>query len=1410
MARTVTRMGIPSRVQTNANAVQSQEFIPGPTIPSAALSSPNATQQTGVPQSNLINNNQTEVKNVTTPEGQIQVKYSIIQGSGQPIVKPVSIVKNITFNVPYTSSSNGFTNSGTTTYDYALNQNSIVQQVVSQKGSVVYDGVDVANINNGTIIPTTNKISQSINSNNQYLGTITYVPTVSNNILSLSYSSFTGTTVQKTVPVYYTDPFSGMEFKVGYTYSSNPTTYNPQTNQVNLTFPNINQVFGMTPLYLNSQSTTVTLNGTPTKVFYNINTGPSGGSTYFTGFNVGGNSQQKLYITSGGSTSEFNINQGSIVNSQNYSPISLSGVKTGAVLTYNNGQYSIQNTQATEYLGGGIDVIGNLGLTTTPPSGQTLTPNSAQLYYSFTPTQYILEGSKTLSTNTPNQIGLVENLLTSQGFTTAQIQSIFSQQPTSITESINSKTGVLSIGYTPYATQKSFFIDSNYITSGYLTYNSQGQVIGGANFVNPKSFQLTSSQSYTDSNGNIFLNLGSLPKGYLTTQYTTQLSNLTNNYFNSISPNSALTNSNSKALIQVQNDNTGAEVVNYFVNVGIQAYKEGYETGNNIVSVNQGFSSFIGTLAQGEAPVFVVAAPESALLGAILNIGTSEAVSYATTGSKLSSTGFFQAASLGAISGGVLGGLSSVVGAAGQSELSFVVGQTSKLVFFNSLIGAGINSIYGFIQPSAFLGSASNPSSTISAQSNPQPSILGLLKNQPNIPQTVNNTPSVSSSTFLSGYLNFVATGGLEGANFATSYGGEVSLGSLAISKAFTAIPGTLGSILQNPLVSKPVIAIGFGASSYGVGVALGEPQKEALISGILIGVSTLVTGGSESKSSNTLTPENTAAFFKVSATGNSIDIADTRTITPLDLLNNMGAQNTYYLNFGEGEVPEGVTSTPTYQVSFNNGKILYSVTPDVELTQEGLSGASYEIGSKLYGSDRAYFAATATDRIPVTDFISASESNVQLIAITNLDTSGLKGKVFGIDSKDIVNAKLISYGDIQAGTTDTQTQFGAGQGEQRLIFDVKNNFFQRLMGNPIKQIIVSDNFINTDQAIVTPGGNENFIGRLTTGTETESTGSFYGEKGSPDILSIKKVFGDFVGESDYTGKVLTQTPEGDTTQSLILYYETNNLADIASKVGFDAGTSPFEPTDISTSPLKPFPSQLVNLGETDSVTTPTTGGQSQVTSSIEQGIIKGAPPVSLQAITIPAESTVTDIATSPLFQLQPQKTASVTGLDPIIQAGQKMSTSVIPTLGITSSVSTRQGISNSEIQKSIFPSTTSNAFLSTSKYANASLFKTGLSTGQKTGQKNRQSNKQKPSTSSAQLNRGSFPITPIPNTKFDNNLNPFPFKLKNTKPQVKRRKIEKSIYFGYTPDLSHALLNIIGTKTNIGLSRPISKRSKK
>ena len=1400
MPRTITRMGIPSRVNTNMTAVQSQEFIPGPTIPSAAISSPTALQPQapGVPQSNF-NNQQTEVKNVKTPQGNVEVEYSIVEGSGKAIIKPINIVKNITFNVPYTSSSNGFTNSGTTTYDYALQKNNLVQQVTAQKGSVVYDGVDVANINNGSIQPTTNKVSQQIVSNNQYLGTITYIPKVNNNTLSLSYSSFTGTTVQKTVPVYYTDPFSGATFKVGYTYSSNPTTYNPTTNQVSLTFPSLNEMFGMTSLYLNAQTTTTNINGKPQKVFYNLYGSPSGENAFFTGFNVGGKSQQNIYITNGGSTTEYQISAGNIVNAKSYEPISLAGINTKASLVYQNNQYSIQNPQSTEYLSGGIDVTGTLGISSV---------QSGQITYSFTPTGYALAGgSQTIPTTSIADINLAKNLLTSQGFSASQIANIFQQQPTSISESINSKTGAIQLNYTPYVAQQSFLIGSGYTTSGYVNYNSKGQPVGGADFLNAKQFKLISGPSQITSNGNILLNGASLPSAYGNSQFQLQLSNIVSNNLSKL-PSIQINSNNPLSIVLSSPFNPGESAVLFGINVGEQAYSEGYQVGAKTISLQTGLTEFAGTLAEAEAPVFIVAAPITSLIGIGANLVTGEALSYYNTGAGLSKSNVIQQASLGAISGSILG----VLAPEGASAVSFTITKTAQLITFNSALGAGINAAYGILQPSAFLGKSNlSPTNLGNTRSQSPKTQTSVLLSQGTT--TPSQSPISNTNDFIS-YLNFVGAGALQGANFATSYGGEVMLGSSVLSKVISLVPGTAGAILKNPLVIKPLIAIGFGASSYEVGIAMGEPQKEALISGFFIGASTLISGGTPGKTTNTeLNPENTAAFFKVTPTGNTVDILDTRTPTPLDLLNNLHAQSTYYLDYeSEGIKPEtGVISTSTYQVSFNNGKILYAVSPNVELTQEGLSGASYDIGSKLYGSDRAYFAATATERMPVTTTISASESTVQSVSITNLDLSNVKGKIFGIDVKNIINAKVISYVDVQAGTTDTQTQFGEGEGEQKIVLNVKNNFFQRLLGNPIKEITVSDKYINTPTAIVTSGGNENFIGRITTGTETENTGAFYGEKGSPDILSIKKTFGNFVGKADYTGKVLTPTPSG-ATQSLILYYETNNLADIASKVGFDAGEKPYEPTDISTKPLKPFPIQTTDIINTNTDTTSLTpSGEAQVTSSLEKGVIKGAPPVSLQAITtVQTEQSIVDVGTAQIFQpLQNTKPTSITGLDPIIQQGQKMSTNVIPTLGINSSLTTRQNISNSLIQKSIFPTTTTNPNLLSTKYGNPQslISKNTQST------KQIQTQKQTAKTTYLELNRGAYPISSVPNTKFDDSLIPFPFKLKNTKAQKKKTQINKSIYFGYIPDLSHALLNITGSKTKIGLSRPLlegKRRSKK
>ena len=74
----------------------------------------------------------------------------------------------------------------------------------------------LATISNGTITPTGNVVSQPINNNGTYLGTIAYSPTVSNGTLSLAYQSFSPTAVQ-------------IGGQTSYTAF---TSYNPATGQV--------------------------------------------------------------------------------------------------------------------------------------------------------------------------------------------------------------------------------------------------------------------------------------------------------------------------------------------------------------------------------------------------------------------------------------------------------------------------------------------------------------------------------------------------------------------------------------------------------------------------------------------------------------------------------------------------------------------------------------------------------------------------------------------------------------------------------------------------------------------------------------------------------------------------------------------------------------------------------------------------------------------------------------------------------------------------------------------------------------------------------------------------------------------------------------------------------------------------
>ena len=326
------------------------------------------------------------------PQQTVKTQYgnvTLIFPNGTP-----TISQNQTFSIPFNTTQNGYTSSGQTQYTYAISGNQLVPTQTGQTGQISYNGTAIATISNSTILPLPGaKVTIPITESNQpgltqgpnasgnlNLGTITEVPTVSNGKLGLQYSGFQGNTVQRTVTVDYFNPFTGRTMPVGYTYNSNPTTYNPSTGQVSLSFPQITSVFGESPLFIAPHNATINVGGTPETVSYNILVSPSSASTELLSFNVGGTAAKSIGITSSsGVTDYYSIQGNNIINTSSVQPVSISGVSTKAVIvgTYGtNGapSYTILNPSATS-----DGVTGNIVLSNPEwgfPSFSSSTPAS--------------------------------------------------------------------------------------------------------------------------------------------------------------------------------------------------------------------------------------------------------------------------------------------------------------------------------------------------------------------------------------------------------------------------------------------------------------------------------------------------------------------------------------------------------------------------------------------------------------------------------------------------------------------------------------------------------------------------------------------------------------------------------------------------------------------------------------------------------------------------------------------------------------------------------------------------------------------------------------------------------------------------------------------------------------------------
>ena len=181
-----------------------------------------------------------------------------------------------------------------------------------------------------------------------------------------------------------------------------------------------------------------------------------------------------------------------------------------------------------------------------------------------------------------------------------------------------------------------------------------------------------------------------------------------------------------------------------------------------------------GTMAQ-VAPAVAVVAPEAFVLGATINVGLGEAANYATTGKFLTPTQVASNVATGGVSAYLLAGDIPQVYNTVTFAQKLAVKEADIAIPFGGL-SLGLNAVGGLLDPAVFLqqttqgGVFSNQSGTTSTTSQLQ------LQGQSTPPQSLE-----SDLTYIytnpARYLSFVAAGGVQGAQFGTSYGGVLEAG---------------------------------------------------------------------------------------------------------------------------------------------------------------------------------------------------------------------------------------------------------------------------------------------------------------------------------------------------------------------------------------------------------------------------------------------------------------------------------------------------------------------------------------------------------------------------------------------------------------------------------------------------------
>ena len=950
--------------------------------------------------------------------------------------------------------------------------------------------------------------------------------------------------------------------------------------------------------------------------------------------------------------------------------------------------------------------------------------------------------------------------------------------------------------YISSAPQVNYILSSSMpAVTGYNLTSPTGAFLGGANYLNAKTIGIGNSSSSTSTIG--------LPWTPALASYYSQAQTAQENSY--ISQQLA----GQKAQFQKTLQDLGpgfssvAFVTKYY-NPLLGAYQAGELQGSG--HMEQGLMLFGKSLAEGEAPVFAVAAPVTATTGAGISVLSNTALNILT--GKPIQNNIVSAASYGAVSGGILGFFAPEGSTAAQAA-RFAAEKTIQTgVLYGAITGIG-----GVVELA--LGGTASPSTGKTNIPIQQASINqgSTAQSQSSFSLLGNYTPSK--------YLNIAVNSFASGALTGTEYAGEfyvVGVTAAGLTRSMSPIARAVGAIATNKYTMG---ALAGGITSAGI-LATGGTLRQAGVGGMVAGIAVFGMGAMEGKPATNVKviPETADIYYKPELTDFKSVIPTATEQTGLDTLNYFHAEPVEYLK----NIPDniGVTTTEDYQLAGNK----YAINPAALDQPKAYLNAASDYYSRLIPTESRIALGGATNELALSSEEGQSSTITSLGRIRGeLEIPQGVKYINNVAVKNVLGVRIDYLSSTPAASTDLATATAPGEASYKSYLISKPTLIDRLFnGVDVKVTYLGAGTAPTSSAFVT-GIDEGFTGRAVDvkdgiyNLDSYSSSVFYGR--NPETTEFGKM---------YSGKIISndQIIAGHFT-------ELNTEVDALRTLGFDdvLGSKPVEPQEqVMPHQYSPWPGTEVDVAKP--VASGVAADLAPGTSARPGAPLEAATKSIVMSSVVPAPPMFASIDISPAAS--PIALASGVGFDPAVVLGRatlpaqatvmslQLNSRSLPgtayKVNEVSSVASALTSKTTSLGLQLYNLNTKVSNQSLTKLQNlsaltsktTSLFKNAIATktALKTNTLQLQKTLQKSQTQTQTALYSSVGIGAFTGVGFKVPWVIAPPKKYPTKKTSHAHTSSKPTIFGYLPDVTSSLLSIHGKKSrkkayqSVGLSRPI------